>query len=206
MDPKTIFTVMKSESDKTKIIIGNVLIMLGNRIYIGKDGTKLPLLSVDKFDVEKDIEDSGDGTFTLKTNNGEKYAVKIIFQKITSTGKQSAISDFFKEFSQFKRIIIAKEYNNKISDFMAKHHTQIFRESSFLSDLISYRDQPRFELLSPKEIELFKKEYNTTDYTTKKILRSDPISKYFALRKGDIIRIIRPSPTSGQAIDYRIVS
>jgi len=89
---------------------------------------------------------------------------------------------------------------------MAKHHTQIFRESSFLSDLISYRDQPRFELLSPKEIELFKKEYNTTDYTTKKILRSDPISKYFALRKGDIIRIIRPSPTSGQAIDYRIVS
>ena len=54
-------------------------------------------------------------------------------------------------------------------------------------------------------MEKFKNEYNATDYTIKKILRSDPISKYYALRKGDIVRIIRPSPTSGEAIDYRIV-
>ena len=89
---------------------------------------------------------------------------------------------------------------------MIKHRTQIFKENTLLSNLIDYRDQPKFELLSPTEMDQFKLEYNATDYTTKKMLKTDPIAKYYALHKGDIIRIIRPSPTAGQSIDYRIVS
>lgn len=201
---KTLFSVVKSESHKTKIIISNVLTMLGNRIYIDKNGKKQALLVPE--DAAKKIVDKGDSTFIVKTNNGESYAIKIIFQRITSTGKQSIVSEFFKEYTQYKKIIIAHEYNKKIVDYMTKHHTQIFNENSLLSDIISYRDQPKFELLSPVEMDQFKSEYNATDYTTKKLLRSDPIAKYFALRKGDIIRIIRPSPTAGEAIDYRIVT
>lgn len=204
MDPnKTLFAVIKSDSDKAKIIIGNVLLMLSNRIFIDKNGNKQPLLV--REEAAKKIEDRGDGTLIVKANNEELYAIKIVFQKISATGKQSIISEFFKEYTQHKKIIIARDFNNKIADYVSKHHTQIFKESSLLSDVISYRDQPKFELLTPTEMEQFKNEYNATDYTTKKILRGDPISKYFALKKGDIIRIIRPSPTSGEAIDYRIV-
>ena len=83
---------------------------------------------------------------------------------------------------------------------------QIFRESALSQDIISQRDQPKFELLNPKEMDQIKAEYNITDYTIEKIMKNDPITKYFALKKGDMIRIIRASPTSGEAIGYRIVS
>jgi len=178
--------------------------MLGNRIYIDKYGNKQPLIDIEK--VEKNMDERGDGTFIIKANNGDEYAVKIVFQKITSTGKQSLVSEFFKEYARYKRIIIAREYTGKIADYMIKHRTQIFKESSLLKNIINYRDQPKFELLSPAEMKQFKLEYNVTHYTTKKLTRNDPIAKYFALKKGEIIRIIRPSQTSGEAIDYRIVS
>ena len=45
---KNIFIVIKSDSEKTKIIIKNIIIMLKNRIYIDKSGNKQPLLS-DRF-------------------------------------------------------------------------------------------------------------------------------------------------------------
>lgn len=204
MEPnKNLFTITKSDSIKTKIILDNVLIMLGNRIYIDKNGNKQPLLILD--DARESIVDKGDGTYIIKANNGDGYAIKIVFQRISATGKQSVVIDFFKEYAQYKKIIIARDFNNKIADYVAKNYTQIFKEAALLSNIIDYRDQPKFELLSPSEMEKFKSEYNATDYTTKKMLRSDPISKYYALRKGDIIRIIRPSQTSGEAIDYRIV-
>lgn len=200
---KTLFSIMKSDSEKTKIIIQNVLIMLSNRIFIDKSGNKQPITTFNT--ATKLIEDKGDNTFVLTANNGENYAIKIVFQKISATGKQSMINEFFRDYSPYKKLIIAHDFNNKIVDYLNKHNTQIFKESSLLHDIIKYRDQPTFELLTPSEMEKFKNEYNATDYTTKKLLRSDPIAKYFALRKGDIIRIIRPSPTSGQAIDYRVV-
>lgn len=200
---KTLFLVIKSDAEKYKTIILNTLIMLSNRIYVDKDGKKQPLLNF-KEAINK-IDDKGDNTVIIKADNGDLYAVKIVFQRITSTGKQSIISDFFKDYAQYKKIIVAEGFNNKIADYMTRHRTQIFKESALLSNLIDYRDQPKFELLTPTEMGQFKQEYNSTYYTTKKMLKTDAIAKYYALRRGEIIRIIRPSPTSGEAIDYRVV-
>lgn len=204
MEPnRNIFSIIKTEEEKSKIILNNILIMLSNRIYIDSEENKQPLLDLDK--IKNKINNIGDNIFTLTTNNKDNYAIKIIFQKISAIGKQSVISDFVNEYTDYKKIIVAQDFKNKISDYVNKQQIQIFKEASLLQNIIDYHDQPKFELLSPKEMEQFKTEYNATDYTTKKILRSDPIVKYYALKKGDIIRIIRPSPTSGEAIDYRIV-
>ncbi len=59
--------------------------------------------------------------------------------------------------------------------------------------------------MTPNEIQLFYGEYNASTYTTKKLLYDDPTSRYFNLKKGDVIRLIRPSPTAGEGIDYRVV-
>ena len=205
MEPnKSLFIVLKSDSEKLKTILYNVQLMLSNRIYIDSKGDKKPLF--DLAGADKKTEDRGDGTYVIKTNNGDQYAIKIIFQKITSTGKQSVVVDFFRDYgNSYKKIIIARDFNNKILDYMTKHRTQIFQEHSMLSNIIDYIDQPKFELLSPKEMKMFREEYNSTDYTTKKMRLIDPITRYYALQVGDIIRIIRPSPTCGEEIDYRVV-
>lgn len=203
MEPnKSLFIITKSEAVKTKIILHNVLTMLSNRIYIDKQGNKHAVL--DNVD-DKNVTEKSDNTFIIKANNGATYAVKIIYQKITATGKQSVIREFFKDYAQYHKIIIANDFNNKIAEYVSKRHTQIFRESALLMDIISHRDQPKFEVLTPKEIEQVMAEYHVSDYTMKKMLRTDAVCKYYALKRGDVIRIIRPSPTAGQAIDYRIV-
>lgn len=203
MEPnKNLFPIMKDEAEKVKIIVENIIIMLSNRIYIDKNGNKQPLLN--KNITLKDVEDKGDNTFIIKANNGDTYAIKIAFIKISAMRKQLLISEFFKDYVEYKKIIVAQDYNNKIEEYVIKHNAQIFRESSLLKDLLAYKDQPKFELLSPKEMEQFKLEYNSSNYMTKKFTRSDPMTKYFALKKGDIVRIIRPSPVSGESVDYRI--
>lgn len=204
MEPKrSLFAVIKTDAQKEKIILENILIMLSHRIYF-VNNQKKPLL---KKPISTDhIEKNDNATWVFVTDNEEKWAVKIFFHKVQISSKNTLISDFLKEYARFNKIIVAKDFNNKTEDLLTKENTQIFKEASLLQDIISYRDQPNFELLSEEEMSQFKLEYNATDYTTKKLMRRDPVVKYFALRKGDIIRIIRPSPTSGEAIDYRIVS
>ena len=197
------FTILKTENEKVQIIIENILKMLSNRVYF-KSGQAIKLLDMEK--AKKDMETLDDNVFIFKASNGDLYAVKIVFQKITTTGKQSPITDFINDYPKHNKIIIANEYNNKIADYVNKQSIQIFRESALLSDLISHCYQPKFEVLSPSEIEITKKEYNFDDSTIKKILKSDPVTKYYGLKKGNMLRITRPSPLSGFSIDYRIVA
>lgn len=206
MEPdREIFSVNKSETEKVNIITKNVMIMLSNRIYIDKNGNKHPLITLK--DANK-LKDKGNNTYVIQADNGDNYAIKIIFQPVTTIGKQSIISDFLGEYASYHKIIIARDFSNKISDFITRHHlnTQIFKESALLENIIDHYDQPKFEILSPSEKQQFFKEYNVTKYSVKKMNLNDPVARYYALKKGDIIRIIRPSPVSGESIDYRMIN
>ncbi len=199
---KELFQIYKSEEDKTDIIMKHVLLMLSRRIFIDKSKEKQSLLNLP----DSKVEDIGDNTFSIKVRNGEKFAIKIIYHKITTIGKHSVISEFIKNYVQEKKIIVANDFSSKIYDFSIKNGVQLFRECSMLEDIISYRDQPTFELLSPSEMAGVKSEYNVTNYTLNKVQKTDIIVKYFGLKKSDVYRIVRPSPTSGYSTAYRIVA
>jgi len=203
MDKKSLFNVILTEEERLQTILHNLLLMLSRRIFI-KDGEKKQLITMEG--AEKRIVDKGYNIYTLETDNYDNYAMIIIFQKITAIGKQSIVSDFFKDYSNFKKILVASDYNNKTLSSVLQNHSQIFRESTMMIDIISNEIQPKFELLSPEEMKRVKEEYHITDYTIPKLLKTDPVAKYFGLKKGEVIRIVRPSQISGLSISYRIVS
>jgi DNA-directed RNA polymerase subunit H (RpoH/RPB5) len=209
IEQKNYFNPQVSESEYTEIIINNVLIMLHNRLYFTSTGEPVHLIeSPDRKKLEEKglFIDKTNFTYIVKTTNDLSYVFKIVYQKITAIGKLSVISDFLAEYTKFKKIIIASDYNTKIIDYVAKNQTQIFKISAFATNLIDHKDQPQFILMSQKKMNVVKKEYNINQYTTKKFIRGDPIVKYYGLKKGDIVKIKRPSTTSGYGIDYRIVS
>lgn len=203
-EDRHLFQANLSEAKKASIIVKNTLKMLSRRIYIDKDGEKHPLIILEE--AEKSIQDVGDNTYTIKADNGVVYAIKVIFQKLTSVTKQSAFSEFLLDYSsnKYKKIVVATEFNNKIAELASKNQTQMFEEHKLLQDIADHQYQPKFQLLTPKQIERVKEEYNANNYTIKKFVKIDPMIRYFALKRGDVVRIIRPSPTAGFAIDYRI--
>lgn len=203
MENKKLLQIYKTDAERLQIIIDNILIMLSNRIYI-KDNEKMNLINLDEG--RKNIVDVGNGIYTIKANNKVTYAIKITFSKLTAISKQSSVSDFIAEYAKYKKIIVATEYINRVARAAMLSGAQIFTESCFMEDILSHHLQPKFEVMSPSECELIKKEYNIESYTASEIKKDDPIIKYFDLSKGDIIRIIACSPTSGERISYRMVT
>ncbi len=64
---------------------------------------------------------------------------------------------------------------------------------------------PHHSILSRKETKKILEEYAIQRDQLPKILVTDPVARAIGARVGDIIKIIRKSPTAGESIAYRLV-
>ncbi len=64
---------------------------------------------------------------------------------------------------------------------------------------------PKHEVLSKEEAEEVLKTLGIRKEQLPKIKVTDPIAKEIGAKVGDIVRIIRDSPTAGKSIAYRLV-
>lgn len=64
---------------------------------------------------------------------------------------------------------------------------------------------PKHEILTPEEKEKMLREYRVQPYQLPQIKASDPAARAIGAVPGDIVRIIRDSPTAGKYISYRYV-
>jgi len=64
---------------------------------------------------------------------------------------------------------------------------------------------PKHVILTPEEREEVLKKYRIKPYQLPRIKASDPIAKAIGAMPGDIVKIIRKSPTAGEYIYYRYV-
>ncbi|OKY77150.1 MAG: DNA-directed RNA polymerase subunit H RpoH/RPB5 [Candidatus Methanohalarchaeum thermophilum] len=64
---------------------------------------------------------------------------------------------------------------------------------------------PDHELLSEKEVEELKEEEDIQLGSLPKVLKRDPVAKELDAEPGDVLKVIRESPTAGKALAYRLV-
>ena len=62
---------------------------------------------------------------------------------------------------------------------------------------------PKHAKISEKEKEQLLERYNITLKELPKILKDDPAIAHLDVKNGDVIKIIRRSPTAGEAVFYR---
>jgi len=72
-------------------------------------------------------------------------------------------------------------------------------------DLFNHFLVPKHILLNEEEAKEVLKKYRIKPYQLPQIKVSDPAAKAIEAKKGSIIKIIRKSPTAGEAIAYRYV-
>jgi len=72
-------------------------------------------------------------------------------------------------------------------------------------DIFNHEFVPKHEILTSEEREKILAKYRVKPYQLPRIKASDPAAKAIGARPGDMLRIIRESPTAGRYIAYRYV-
>jgi len=72
-------------------------------------------------------------------------------------------------------------------------------------DIFNHEFVPKHEILTSEEREKVLAKYRVKPYQLPRIKASDPAAKAIGARPGDMLRIIRESPTAGRYIAYRYV-
>ena len=184
------------EISRKKLLVTNWIKMLFNRNLLEnslEDNINYAISKLDDFDT------------TYIKGKARKYMLKIIFQKLNTIRNVPDIEDFLdKNKQEYKFFIINKISYPKIYKKLEKENTEVFSDIELMDNVVDNILVPQHIILTDEEANMYMKEYKLSKVNMMKIYSSDRIARYYNIKPGQIVKIIRPSITAGYEIALRI--
>ncbi len=102
-------------------------------------------------------------------------------------------------------IVTSGRYTHAVKQSAKKKGIELLPRTFPVFDLFEHKLVPKHEILTQKEVEQLLAEYRVQPYQLPQIKASDPSVKAIDANPGDVLRVIRKSPTAGIHIAYRYV-
>lgn len=181
------------EEEIIYIVRGNVIDMLRDRGYEMDDNPNKEEFSVMYRNNEYDILNDKVLVYFIKdSKNVSKKDLETIVSKGVNYDKIIIISKE-KCTPSVEKELMSQQYS----------HVELFIYQNLLMNISKHIYQPKFRVLSNEEVEEFLKSNKLKKTELPIIKKSDPIARYYGLRGGQVIKIIRQSPSAGEGIFYR---
>lgn len=122
--------------------------------------------------------------------------IKVYTDRMRAEGVTNAIMVLRVDITPFAKQAVAE-----MSDAFSMEH---FKEAELLVDITSHTLVPEHVVLTVHEKTELLKRYRLKETQLPRIQPNDPVARYFGMRRGQVVKIIRPSETAGRYVTYRI--
>lgn len=205
---------MFDEEEVTRLfkIYRTVMEMLRDREYVVEDVE----VNISRSEFVKKMGDTfkrEDLTILKTRQNNESEQIFVFFPDDLKIGVKNLRTylDRMKADNVRRAILVARNpltpsAKVAVREIASKFLLEVFLDEDLVVNIKNHIHVPEHQVLTPEEKKALLAQYNLKDAQLPRMRIIDPIARYYGLRVGQIVKIIRCEETAGRYVTYRIVN